>query len=194
MCEGECGNDWSSLETERRNIDLLLAFNPQSDKEDVPQAHIIPPPTDCNTVTHKLTTRHRNCAEIETVARFIEQHRDKLPDTAPMLPHDQLPSGRVPVWIERGEEVTDVEVLERVKRQHVKEGERVMVVYDHKKPVTETRDWCGGQQPAWRYVGIVDIRGCEDQVVVWIHTGSAPENYSRARNGLVVVSTTSQPR
>ena len=63
-----------------------------------------------------------------------------------MLPRDQLPSGRVPVWIERGEEVTDVEVLERVKRQHVKEGERVMVVYEGEKDVTETRDWCGGQQ------------------------------------------------
>ncbi len=95
-----------------------------------------------------------------------------------MLPRDQLPSGRVPVWIERGEEVTDVEVLERVKRQHVKEGERVMVVYDHKKPVTETRDWCGGQQPPWRYVDIFLIRGSEDQVEVVIQTEVSTEYYS----------------
>ena len=153
--------------------------------------HIIAPPTDRSTVSHKLTTRHRNCEEIQTLTRFIEQHGDKFitTETEPLLPSDQLPSGRVPVWIERSEEVTDVEVLEKVKRDHVKEGERIMVVYEDHKDVTETRDWCSGQQPAWRYVARADIQGSEDQVVVVIHTEIDAEPYSRARNGLISVST-----
>ena len=52
----------------------------------------------------------------------------------------------------------------------------------------------GGQQPAWRYVGGGDIPGSEEQVVVLIDSGGGAELFSRARNGLVRVTTASLPR
>ena len=124
----------------------------------------------------------------------MEQHAlsytlGKLVNTGPISPPDQLPSGRMPVWIERSEEVTDVEVLEKVKRDHVKDGERVMVVYEADDETPETREWCRRQKPAWRYVESLNITGSEDQVAVVTSKEPNNEHYSRARNGLVVVST-----
>ncbi len=136
-----------------------------------------------------------------------------------------LPRGHLPVWIVRSQvqlerlcctvhsprtlgqgwccffaflsfkDVGDVEVLEKVKEDHVEDGNSVTVVRtDGDPPSRDVSDWCQCQvwhgRQTWKCRTRADMVGCEDEAVVVM--GYDPiqerEQMLRARNRLVIVT------
>ena len=92
--------------------------------------------------------------------------------------------------------MTDVEVLERVKKEiSMKEESFTVLYYDERHMRGERYDeaadsWCKSQ--GWRYLPPTKFLGCEDScLVVFGGCGSILlEAWSRAKNFLVVVTRT----
>ena len=115
------------------------------------------------------------------------------------LPADMLPRGRVPIWLQRTEEVTDVQILEKVKEYHVHSDETVTVMYekhnDDVKTWCEEQGWRNPEVPAddrvrkWRYLDRNTVYGIEDMVAIIISDIVDTEAISMARNMVVMVTT-----
>ena len=101
-----------------------------------------------------------------------------------------LPPGRLPLWVQRTQENSDVSVLEMVKEQYTTSWS-VTVIHGYVHSSEEASVWC--QEQGWRYVEDDMITGSEDQCVVLLGAGDGNHVYfeyiSRARNLLVVVTT-----
>ena len=99
-----------------------------------------------------------------------------------------LPPGRLPLWVQRTQEESEVSVLEMVKEEY-KDSLSITVIHEWGKPSDEVVVWCQGQ--GWRYVWYNEMTGSEDQCVVLLagRTSQYLESISRGRNLLVVVTT-----
>ena len=113
------------------------------------------------------------------------------------LDADHLPTGHLPVWIQRTGQVTDVQVLERVKSDYLLGDNTVTVLYYYNNRNDETAAWCEAQgkvgpdqsgRNKWRYVNMVEMRGSEDKYIVVMDRISY-EHISRGRNRMVLVTT-----
>ena len=100
------------------------------------------------------------------------------------LPDDQLPPGQAPVWIEPPEEVTQVEMLERVADIIGLEYTDVMVLY-HGGDDDLAAAWC--KERGWQYHFARNITGCEARCVVILDCDLFPEIITRAINMLIIV-------
>ena len=105
------------------------------------------------------------------------------------LPDDQLPPGQAPVWIEPPEEVTQVEMLERVEEIIGREYTDVMVQHDaeetRKREVRQTATWC--KERGWQHHAAWNITGCEAKCVVLLDCHLSPERITRGINMLIIV-------
>ena len=190
--------DWSQLITDRPNIDVILALNPQGIGGDV-NFQVIPPPTSKKVLAKQLLMKHRNCFEIsllmEWLKHLIHLKDGKLqspsildPSRDKELNSDNLPEGRTSVWLQKAEVISDVEILERIKSNHVRMSETVTVLFHGEDgPNDVTKEWC--DRNSWSYLDNHQMAGCEDQCVVLMDCPVLLENISRARNGLVIVTT-----
>ena len=106
------------------------------------------------------------------------------------LPDDQLPPGQAPVWIEPPEEVTEVEMLERVEEIIGREYTDVIVQHDaeetRKREVRQTATWC--KERGWQYHWAHRITGCEAKCVVLLNCSLKPEFITRGINMLILVT------
>ncbi len=84
---------------------------------------------------------------------------------------DKLPSGPPPVWILRGEEVTELEVLEAVEERFVGAGESGTIISDSRAAGEPIRRWCR-ERRNWKcylHQSLRPITGCEDQARTLSH-------------------------
>ena len=183
--------DWSSF-TCFEGVDFLLALSTFS-SGGFKFFNVIPP-NDKKVLCQRLSTPHRNCKQIGTFLKFYIQHGD---DTYLSGANEDkeafyLPPGRLPVWIQRSQEVTHIQVLEFVKENHVADSKLgVTVLQCSSRP--EVENWCNKHN--WRCVVHREIVGSEDQCIVTLD-GGAPsggstretEQISRGRNLLVIVT------
>ena len=97
--------------------------------------------------------------------------------------------GRMPIWVERSREVSDEEVLEFVNENYVDDEAKqsFTVIHDYDYPTPEAEKWCSEHQ--WRYLKWSEIYGSEDQGVILLDVMLFPEQISRGRNLLVIVTT-----
>ena len=102
-------------------------------------------------------------------------------------PAPVLPPGRLPLWVQRNAEESQVSVLEMVKEEYTN-SLSVTVIHENGKLSEEVRVWCQGQ--GWRYVREDMMAGSEDQCMVLLgdRGSSYFESISRGRNLLVVVT------
>ena len=147
-------------------------------------------PHDKNTLSQQLKVRHRNSYEISILLEHLKHtkkrsHLDNSSDTA--LQAETLLRGRVPIWIERGRQVPDLQVLEHIKEACIPEHESVTLIHNKKELAHDIKSWCEGNN--WRHVNNEDIIGCEDESVVIFDDILSFENVSRGRKGIVIVST-----
>ena len=103
------------------------------------------------------------------------------------LDPSKLPNSRLPIWIQRGVEVSDEEVLELIKSDYKFPHESITLLYDIDHPLDEnTKEWCSINQ--WKYFTMLEMIGCEDQMIVIFDCMPMFELISRARNQLVIVT------
>ena len=162
----------------------MIALRPVGDSG---TGYRVTPPADQELVlSHHLLTPHRNCHQISQLARWLNDHYpgDYL-SPAEDVEAALLPRGRLPLWIQRSGEESDVAMLQLVKKDYI-QAETVTVLHDMNRPSEEARAWCEGQ--GWGYVDYTMIRGSEAQCVVLLGAEFYPETVSRGRNLLVVVT------
>merc|ERR1719367_2761228 len=130
--------DWSSL-TSREDVDFLLALSTFSN---VGLFKVIPP-TDSSVLCQRLTTPHRNSANITRFFKFYLQHigAGYLSGIEEDKQAKHLPPGRLPVWVERSKKVTDVQVLEFIKENYVADPKLSVTVVDHGYTGDAAEDW-----------------------------------------------------
>ena len=181
-------SDWSNLTTNLLNVDFIFALNPLGFEHLNFQVN---PPIDENTLSYRLMCKHRNCYPIANFITYTNTHMLKTvlsPDDDSKLLLEQLSNGKLPIWIERTEDVSDIDVLSMVKEDHINPTRSVTLLYNAAKPITESlRTWC--QHQNWRYCPPEKFFGCEDQFIVTLDTNVVNEVISRARNGLIIITT-----
>ena len=139
-------------------------------------------------LSRRLLTPHRNCHQIRQLHLFLLKHYvGGYLSTAEDVAAPLLPPGRLPLWVQRTEEESDVSVLEMVKEEYT-DSLSVTVIHGWRSS-EEVRVWCQGQ--GWRYVEEGRMTGSEDQCVVVLADRDSVyiESISRGRNLLVMVTT-----
>ena len=178
------------LDLSKNNVNLLLAINPTPYDSGFIKKIKILPPKNINTLVYQLFIKHRNAY---LIAIFLEHYKlfyeRGCLDSSQDFPfyEYELPTGRCPVWIERHKNITDVSVLEQIKRDHVLEHESVTLLYYYsiKENISH---WCF--QNNWTCIEMDEFYGCEDQVIVAFDIYFLqPEQVSRAKNGLIILTT-----
>ena len=195
--EGTKIADWSGLDTFRTNVDFLIALNPQGIK--FKDNFVVVPPKNTNaTLSQQLLTRHRNGYEIGI---FLEHLKHNLPlkhstnhsyldsSNDSELDPSKLPNSRLPIWIQRGVDVSNEEVLELIKSDYKFPHESITLLYDIDNPLLDenTKEWCRINH--WKYCTLLEMIGCEDQIIIILDCMPMFELISRARNQLVIVTT-----
>ena len=187
--EGEGEADWADFQP-CDNLDFMIALAPWS--YHTRGVYRVTPPADQQLVlSRRLLTPHRNCHQIRQLYLFFLHHYGRIHlSSAEDLAAPHLPPGRLPIWIQRTEEESDISVLEMVKEEYTG-SLSVMVIdgHDAQNYNEETRGWCRRQ--GWRYVDEDIVPGTEDQCVVLLarSINTYIEGISRGKNLLVAVTT-----
>ena len=192
---------WAPLNTTCKNVDILIAINPQAIVKD--KMFKIRPPAGPHMLSQQLLVRHRNSYEISMFLDFLkhspfsQSYLDNTLDKE--LDAPTLPRGRLPVWIVRGPKVSDIRMLERIKQDHILGQESVTLIHKNEDPAgnpelspisAEVKSWCDDN--GWRRVSVVEAIGGEDECVVVFDVedlGLLLECCSRGRNGLIIMTT-----
>ena len=183
--------DWSSLRSPE-GVDFIVSLHTFASSAAVWE---VVPPTDSRVLSHRLTTPHRNCADIARYLKFQIEHENGmyLSGIEEDEQAEHLPPGRLPVWMERSQEVTDGEVLDFINENFVAEAHLSVTVLYGDDPNAKAEEWCSEHR--WRYLSAAEIWGCENQCVVMIDIGTMHTEFiSRGRNLLVIVSTRGRHR
>ena len=176
--------NWSSLQA-TDGVDFIIALSTFSGSKALLK---VTPPTDKRILCQRLTTPHRNCAQISNFLKFFVQHIGGiyLSGTEDDKLAEHLPKGRLPIWVERSREVTDVQILEFIYENYVAEDSLSVTVLYSDDPSSEAGEWCSAH--GWKYLEGKHIIGSEDQCVVLLDSALVPELISRGRNLLVTVT------
>ena len=119
-----------------------------------------------------------------------------LEDEVNLEPHE-LPTGSLPIWIERWPNLTDVMVLEKIKSDYSKDMSvtvhKLVPIDDDKlareENNSEVAEWCRAH--GWKFEIDSNVQGTEDECVVILTRPLYqlyPEYISRARNLLIIVT------
>ena len=148
---------------------------------------------------------HRNSKEIRDAHNWWLWHHKygniALSEEIP-LEKERLPQGPVPVWIEAGPDVTDVEVLDMLKDKYTGDQSVTLtsifplmempakIKEGTVREVRQIGEWCKAH--GWKVMTQVNAQGTEHECVVLFHRPMSvifPEHMSRARNALIIVTT-----
>ena len=184
----------TELNTSKPNVHCLIAINPvEYGGNTFKNDFIIIPPKDNNTLSCQLFAKHRTSYlvgifvdhyksffQTKSNERSLDSSQDQLLDP------DSLPSGRSPVWIQKNDAVSDIHVLEKIKKYNVLSQETVTIIFEKKDEYVHL--WC--LKTGWKYIHRLDIYGSEDEVIVIFDVSYLyPEQLSRARKCLIIVTT-----
>ena len=92
---------------------------------------------------------------------------------------------RLPIWIQRGNRIKDLDILEYIKAEHFNGTQSVTVLCN---------DYCNGlvsgwcQKNGWKCRAHTNMIGSEDKYIVSLDCVPTFELISRARNGIIFVS------
>ena len=192
--EGELNSvyDWSDLNL-RPNVDIFLAANPQG--RNFKQKFEMSVGNITNLHHWKLFGRHRNSLSISTLLdhykSLYENINAYIDESNDILNESELPSGNKPVWIQKGKETSDYHVLQDIKENYTSGFGVTLLYHDDCIKSTEQLEfifgWC--QDNNWKLIEAKTAAGCEDEFVITYDFPPGPEHISRARNGLIMVTT-----
>ena len=129
------GMDFSELQLISSFINVLIAINPAGYYLTKPVQ--ITSPSGSNVLARQLFTRHRNSIQIAVLLahanKFYRDTNDayKCLDVSNDKPLDtfNLPSGPLPIWIQRSLDATDEEVMLYLKESFLKETINITLVH-----------------------------------------------------------------
>ena len=101
-----------------------------------------------------------------------------------------MPSDNIPVWIQKEMTESHYNVLEFIKNTFAASYSVTLLYHDSSFPLTDFHrisEWC--KEHRWRFIEAKKAVGSEDQFVITYNFAPGPEHISRARNGLVMVTT-----
>ena len=120
----------------------------------------------------------------EKINAYIDESNDVINES-------ELPSGNKPVWIQKGRETTDHHVLQDIKDNYTSGFEVTLLYHDDciqsREQLEFILGWC--QDNNWKLIEAKTAVGCEDEIVITYDFPPGPEHISRARNYLIMVTT-----
>ena len=194
------GMDFSEVQLIYSLINILMAVNPAGFY--LTKTVEITSLSGNNVLPKQLFTRHRNSFQIAVLLAHINKFykeretlnlgaKYKCLDAVNDKPLDDsdLPSGPLPIWIQRSQDATDEEVLEYMKESFLKEAIGVTLVHSSRKQFSqEAKSWL--DQEEWKVLIFRDMTGSEtDNLVAFIEDTTANmEVFSRAKKLLIIVT------
>ena len=180
--------DWSGL-TFYQNVDVIMAVNPQGIEFNKRFEMILP--KNENTFSKRLVGKHRNC---QSISELLEHYKalyknNSYLDSSADMESDVLPPGNLPIWIQRENTESHYDILEYIK-DNFTSSYSVTLLYHSSISYIEhisISQWC--KENNWRFIEAEKVVGSEDQFVITYNFAPGPEHISRARNGLVMVTT-----
>ena len=180
--------DWSHLKIPS-NVDVLMAVNPQGIA--FKQRFQVIMPTNENTLARRLVEKHRNCQSISTLLdhyKALFEYNSYLDSTLDI--ELEMPSGDLPVWIQKEKMESHYKILEFIKHKFTSSYSVTLLYQDSISDIDDIlciSQWC--QDHKWRCIEAGKIVGSEDQYIITYNFAPGPEHISRARNGLIMVTT-----
>ena len=192
--EGESysGYDWSELNL-RPNVDVFLAANPQGRNFKQKFKMVVPKKTDLT--SWQLNGKHRNSFNISILLDHYKYHYETfnayLDGSNDITDKSDLPPGRIPVWIQKGKSNTHHNILHFIKENYKLESGVTLLYHDECKQFPEQFDFIAGwcKDNNWKCLEAKSIAGSEAEFIVTYDFPPGPEHISRARNGLIMVTT-----
>ena len=187
--------DFSLLQLMYPFIHILIAINPAGFS--LTKAVKIISPSGSNVLAVQLMTKHRNSFQIALLLahanKFFNDEEDsyKCLDASEdnSLESSKLPSGPLPIWIQRSQESSDVEILDYLKAKFLHEVTNVtLVVSPLRQPFSQEADsWLNKER--WKTSDFHTMTGSETETLVaFIDDNSAVmELLSRAKRILILV-------
>ena len=198
---GHCKN-WRDLVTVA-NVEWMIGMSPGGYKNsEGGDFHVIFPPEHPNILSLKLQRRYRNSSPIRQFHTWWVEHYKysylSFNEEITVTDERMLPSGSIPIWIDRWANVTDIEILEKIKHEYAKEKSvtvhSIWQLWEDKTDSTaEIEKWCKAH--GWTFLTDSNVQGTEDECVVILTRpmyALFPEYFSRARNLLIIVTTIGQ--
>ena len=153
----------------------------------------------------QLNRRHRNCNEIQELSLhmlFTRQWSSEnmhLKERKGVTKDIPLPNGGLPLWIGRDENFPFEKLLRFVVGEYTENGQNVTLIAKNNEEVieaTETldkeipRDDCRARKHIRLVNNVNDMRGCEDDVVIFPDAPhfNCHELVTRARERLVIIT------
>ena len=182
---------WSNINTTIKNLDFLVALNPQGVK--FKSKFRVVPPKSKNTLSQQLIHKHRNSFECD----YIVEHFKSLPNTSYLDTNNDLkteqtslPTGRIPLWIEEIIEVPVENIFEYIKEKYILQHETVTLIYNVYGLTIERKEnvekCC--LENEWSFQHYSHYFGCEDQVIILFECSLLFELISRGRNEVIFVT------
>ena len=191
---GNDGMDFSDLHLIFPFINILMAINPAAYNMTIPVN--ITSPSGNNILAKQLFTKHRNSFQIAVLLAHINKfYKDKdgqykCLDVANDKPLEasNIPTGPLPIWIQRSQDATDEEVLKYLKEYFLQKAIIVTLVHSRKQFSQSAKSWL--DQENWKVRKFGDMTGSEtDNLVAFIEDITANmEVLSRAKKQLIIVT------
>ena len=174
-------------------INVLMAVNPAG--YNLTKLVEIMSPLGSNVFNKQLFTRHRNSYQIAMVLAHINKfykyrnigYKCLGAENDTPLDASNLPSGPLPIWIQRSQETTDEEVLEYLNLSFLQGAKNVTLVHSFQKQFSqEAKSWL--DQEKFKVLEFEHMTGSEtDNLVAFIEHYDM-EVFSRAKKHLIVVT------
>ena len=183
-------SDWSTFNPQTSNVDYFISLSPQGFHFE--KDYIVNPPLQ-TALSTQLFERHRHSTEMKTLLQHFYCSGDTTyldPSKDVTIEESKLPSGRLPIWIIKGANISDEKVFEDIKTNHIHENETVMLIYDkhalEQKHIENILEIC--TQNKWRCYDFGCINGAECHCIIIYDLIPDPEMIASARNGMVLVT------
>ena len=166
-----------------------MAVNPQGIEFNKRFEMILP--KNENTFSKRLVGKHRNCQSISELLehyKALYKHNSYLDSSADME-SDVLPPGNLPIWIQKKKTESHYNILEYIKDNFTSSYSVTLLYHMSISDIEHISisQWC--KENNWRFIEAGKVVGSEDQFVITYNFAPGPEHISRARNGLVMVTT-----
>ena len=189
-------SDWSTLSNSTPNVDVLISLSALG--RGFKNNFYVTPPHHTSLsqqFSKQLLRRIRNNYETSMLINHIEKNNPYIDGyingdkNVPMTP-DNFPPGRTPTWIRKDQTANDEELLQRIKKDHVFEHERVAFFCNLKKSDQRLEiisEWC--LRNGWECLNQSEIH-LEANVAVLYEVNVMPEMISAGRNAVIIVTNT----
>ena len=180
--------DWSNLRIPN-NLDVLIAVNPQG--IDFKQRFQVIVPTTENILARRLVGKHRNSPSISALLdhyKALFEQNSYLESSIDM--ELEMPSGDLPIWIQKEKSESHYEVLKNIKDNFIASYNVTLLYHESSASLAGLEyisQWC--REHKWKFIDADKVVGSEYQFIITYNFPPGPEHISRARNGLVMVTT-----